>query len=162
MFLEACRGSGAHSSWPARAWCLQDRGIEISLLRCSALFTALKIVPTWCPKLLQSCIPIGPTWSQKGAKRKPKWCQHGSWRLPGAVQDLLRRPLSSWRPLGMLLESCWLQKNTLDRLLEALGRIPRQLSAIIGTKRVPKWTPGGGQNGVQNRVWLKMPKSLKL
>ena len=91
MFLEACRGSGAHSSWPARAWCLQDLGTEIPLL-CSAMLVALKKVPTWCPKLLRSCIPIGPKWSQKGAKRKPKWCQHGGTNLQNQAKIELRGP----------------------------------------------------------------------
>ena len=44
----------------------------------------------------------------------------------------------SWEPLGP-------KKSTLDRLLAALRKIPRQFSAIIGAKRVPKWTPRGGQ-----------------
>ena len=144
MFLEACRGSGAHSSWPARAWCLQDRGTEIPLLRCSALFAALKMVPTWCPKLLRSCIPIGPKWSQKVAKRKPKWCQHGSWRLPGAVQDLLRRPLSSWRPLGMLLESCWLQRKYSRSALGGSWKNSKTVFSDHRDQKGPKMDPRRG------------------
>ena len=69
-------------------------------------------------------------------------------------------------PLGDLLEASWKppesKKNALDSLLGALRRIPRMLSAIIRAKRLPKCAPGWDQNGVQNRFWLKVPKSLKL
>ena len=131
MFLEACRGSGAHSSWPARAWCLQDLGTEIPLL-CSAMFAALKMVPTWYPKIAPKLFPHrvqnGP---KKEAKMVPTW----------VLEATRGGPKSAQAAFG-LLEASWTKKNTLDRLLAALRTIPRQLSAIIGTKRVPKWTPG--------------------
>ena len=76
-----------------------------------------------------------PKASQNGAKMglggylgRSKNCSGGLWPL-GALLE------GSWRPLGP-------KQSTLDRLLAALRKIPRQFSAIIGAKRVPKWTPG--------------------
>ena len=96
-------------------------------------------------------------------KRVPNGHQIGPKWLPGGLLELLGRLKASWsapaRALGASTLAFGAPKSTLERLLAAPRRIPRELSAIIGAKRVPKWTPGGCQNGVQNRVWLKMPKS---
>ena len=61
----------------------------------------------------------------------------------------------SWGPLEP-------KTSALDSLLGAPSTIPRQLSAIIGAKRLPKWAPGGAPKEVQNRIGLKMLKSVQL
>ena len=117
-----------------------------------------------CPTMVSKIAPkLFPNRVGNGAQREQKATQNGA--NMGLGGDLGRSKICSgglW-PLGGLLEGSWKPlgptKSTLDRLLAALRKIPRQFSAIIGAKRAPKWTPGGGQNGVQNRVSLKMPKS---
>ena len=70
----------------------------------------------------------------------PPWVLEATWGGPKSAQAAFGLLEASWRALGDLLD----QKNTLDRRLAALRRIPRQFAAIIGANRVPKWPPGGG------------------
>ena len=99
----------------------------------------------------------------RGGLGSQKILLESSWRVLGGS---LGRLGGSWRALGASWAVLKTSGEVLGRpwghirgVLSALRRIPTQLSAIIGANRVPKWTPGGGQNGVQNRVWLKMLKS---
>ena len=64
---------------------------------------------------------------------RSKICSDGLCHLGGLLE-------CSWSPLGP-------PKSTLDRLLEALGRIPRQFSAIIRAKTVPNGPPEGVKTG---------------
>ena len=81
-----------------------------------------------------------PKGIQKEAKMVPTWVLEATWGGPRSAPAAFGLLEASWRPLGGLLD----QKNTLDRLLAALRKIPRQFSAIIGAKTVPKWSHGGG------------------
>ena len=58
----------------------------------------------------------------------------------------------SWRPPRP-------EKSALDSLLGAPRRVPRQFSAMIGAKSLPKWGPKWAQNGVQKRFGLKTLKT---
>ena len=69
-------------------------------------------------------------------------------KLPGA--NLLLD--ASWGALGA-------EKSNLERLLAAPREIPRQVSAILGAKRLPKGSPKGAQNEVRKRFELKMYKA---
>ena len=99
-----------------------------------------------------------------------------SWRWLGVSKTLSWRALGgslsrlggSWRALGASWAVLKTSGEVLGRpwghirgVLSALRGLPRQFSTIIGANRVTKWTPREGQNGVQNRVWLKMPQTLK-
>ena len=54
----------------------------------------------------------------------------------------------SWRPAGP-------KKHSWNRLLAALGEISREVSAILGSKRLPKGGPRGSQIGSKRRLELK-------
>ena len=55
---------------------------------------------------------------------------------------------ASWSGLGDILERSWTalrpQKTNLERLLAAPRGIPREVSAILGAKRLPKVRPKEG------------------
>ena len=82
-----------------------------------------------------------------------------SWSCLGSLEV-------SWRPLGTLLERSWRppgpKKRSPERLLGAPRGISRQVSAILGAKRLPKRSPGGSKMGLQRRLELKKAKSQKL
>ena len=67
---------------------------------------------------------------------------------------------ASWSGLGDLLERSWTalgpKKSPLDRLLAAPRGFPREVSAILRAKRLPKLSPGGSTIG---RLELKTAKS---
>ena len=86
------------------------------------------------------------SWRSLGALKKA-WLAKGG--LPDAYETLLE---ASWGALGA-------KKSNLERLLAAPREIPRQVSAILGTKRLPKGCPKGAQSKVQKRFELKMIKS---
>ena len=67
------------------------------------------------------------------------------WRLPGAYGALLD---ASWGALGA-------EKRSLERLLAAPRGIPREVSAILGAKRLPKGRPGGSKIESKRRLELK-------
>ena len=83
-----------------------------------------------------------------------------------------RRPLgASWPPegllewsgraLGAVLGGSRTEKSPLDRLLAAPRGFPREVSAILGAKGVPKGSPKWVQNKVQKRFKLKLTKNRK-
>ena len=95
---------------------------------------------------------MAPKWSQNAAKmglggylEGSKICSGGLWHLGGLLE-------SSGRPPEP-------KKSALDSLLGAPRRIPRQFSAILGPKVLPKGVPKLVQNGVQKRFELKAAKS---
>ena len=93
----------------------------------------------------------------------PTWLPDGPWRplggllgpLGGLLELLKRlgRPRGgfqglmgrSWTALGALLEASGAEKKTLERLLGAPRKFPRQVSAILGAKRLPKGSPRGSK-----------------
>ena len=92
---------------------------------------------------------------------------------PGGVKMDPKRPLgpflerlglmdASWSGLGGLLERSWAalgpKKRSLERLLAAPRRIPRQFAAILRAKRVPKGSRGGSQIGPRRRFELQTAK----
>ena len=92
-----------------------------------------------------------------------KWALEASWRpLGGLLEPLERlgRPRGgfqwimggSWMPLGAILGP---KKSCLERLLAAPRGIPRQVSAILGAKRLPKVKPKGSQIESNRRRKLK-------
>ena len=103
-----------------------------------------KIAPKWLPKWLQNVSRIDP---------------EASWRALGAV-------LAAWRPLGSVLDGSWRppgpKKRSFERLLGAPRGISRQVSAILGAKRLPKRSPGGSKMGSQIESRLKKAKSRKI
>ena len=86
--------------------------------------------------------PIGALWGALGALKKA-WSAKGG--LPGAYGALLD---GSWGALGA-------EKSTLERLLAAPREIPRQVSAILGAKRLPKGGPRGSKIEAKRRLELK-------
>ena len=113
----------------------------------------------------------------KGSKMAPKWGQHGCQMGPGGLLEASWGPLgASWVPLralkkawlakgwlpgayGTLLDGSWgalgAKKSTLGRLLAAPREIPRQVSAILGAKRLPKGRPRGSKMESKRRLELK-------
>ena len=92
---------------------------------------------------------------QNDSRIDPEAC----WRALGAV-------LAAWRPLGGVLDSSWRpprpEERALERLLSALRRIPRLVSAILQPKKLPKRSPGGSKMVSRRRLELKRPKSQNL
>ena len=72
------------------------------------------------------------SWKLLGTLKKA-WSAKGT--LPGAYGALLD---GSWGAVGT-------KKSTLERLLAAPREIPRQVSAILGAKRLPKGRPRGSR-----------------
>ena len=70
---------------------------------------------------------------------------------------------ASWSGLGDLLERSWTalgpKKSPLDRLLAAPRGFPREFSAILKAKRLPKRSPGGSKIGSRRRLEPKKKKS---
>ena len=83
------------------------------------------------------------SWRSLGALRKA-WLAKGG--LPGVYGALLE---ASWVALGA-------EKRSLERLLAAPRGIPREVSAILGAKRLPKGRPGGSKIEFKKQVELKM------
>ena len=89
-------------------------------------------------------------------------------------------PESILRPLGELLERSWQadgllgaswsalgslrgrKKRSLERPLSAPRGISREVSAILGAKRLPKGSPGESKMGSQIGSGLKKAKSQKM
>ena len=108
---------------------------------------------------------VEPEWSPNEANMGPKWVQNGfkidPWRPLGASwhpEGLLER---SWRPLGTLLEGSKMEKSALERLLAAPRGIPREFSAILRAKRLPKRRPRGSKIESKRRLELQMAKLQK-
>ena len=121
-------GEGAFSEEPSQTWC-QNR-FEI------------------IPKLFQNCAKMVAKWALEASWRllgasKKAWSAQGG--LPGAYGSLLN---CSWRLLGP-------KKSALEWLLVCPRRIPRQVSATWGAKRLPKWRPRGSRIESKRQLALK-------
>ena len=107
-FASSCMVRSLLSCWPCLAFsvwlCLPLLGLCCASLSLALLGFAWPCYSKMAPKLLQHR-------PQNGSKMEPKWSQNGSWRLPGGIQDLLRRPLASWRALGELWEASGAEKK---------------------------------------------------
>ena len=68
----------------------------------------------------------------------------------GPLKNALGKPQAcSWKTI----------KSTLERLLAGPRGILRLISAILGPKRLPKWSPRGSQIELERRLQQKMAKS---
>ena len=88
--------------------------------------------------------PCGRSLQRGNVTLKKAWLGKGG--LPGAYGALLD---ASWVALGA-------EKRSLERLLAAPRGIPRQVSAILGAKRLPKGRPRGSKIESKRRLELKM------
>ena len=110
------------------------------------------------------------SWGSLGRHLGASWdVQEWSWRPLGGLLE------ASWRPLGVLkkawsakgrlpgacgalLDASWgalgAEKSSLERLLAAPRGIPRQVSAILGAKRLPKGRPRGSKIEPKRRLEL--------
>ena len=86
----------------------------------------------------------------------------GSWRSLGALKKAWSAKGGLPGAYGALLEASWValgaEKRSLERLLAAPKGIPREVSAILGAKRLPKRAPRGSQNELKRRLELRMAK----
>ena len=102
------------------------------------------MVPTWLPDG-----PWGPLGGLSGASWGPLGALAKAWSakggLPGAYGALW---VGSWGALGA-------EKSTLERVWAAPREIPRQVSAILGAKRLPKGGPRGSKIEAKRRLELK-------
>ena len=85
---------------------------------------------------------LGASWRPLGAIKKA-WSAKGG--LPGAYGALLD---ATWDALGA-------EQSSLKRLLAAPRGIPRQVSVILGAKRLPKGRPRGSKIESKRRLELK-------
>ena len=110
---------------------------------------------------------------RNGSKIIPKWSQHGCQMGPGGLLEASWRSLGALRKAwsakgglpvdyGRLLDASWsdrgAEKSYLERLLAAPRGIPRQVSAILGAKRLPKGRPRGSKIESKRRLQLKIAK----
>ena len=81
---------------------------------------------------------------------------------PGGLLEPLGLLKASWSAPGGLLKRSWkapgAKKSSLERLLAAPRGIPREVSAVLEAKKLPKRTPGGSQIRSQRRFALKLQK----
>ena len=84
----------------------------------------------------------------------------GSWRSLGALKKAWSAKGGLPGAYGALLEASWValgaEKRSLERLLAAPRGIPREVSAILGAKRLPKGRPGGSKIESKRQLELKM------
>ena len=84
----------------------------------------------------------------------------GSWRFFGALKKALSAKGGLPGAYGALLEASWValgaKKRSLERLLGAPRGIPREVSAILGAKRLPKGRPGGSKIESKRQLELKV------
>ena len=107
---------------------------------------------------------------RNGSKIVPKWSQHGCQMGPGGLLEASWRSLGALRKAwsakgglpvdyGRLLDASWsdlgAEKSCLERLLAAPRGIPRQVSAILEAKRLPKGRPKGSKIESTRRLKLK-------
>ena len=101
-----------------------------------------------------------------GVPERPGGVKIDPQRRLGPILEPLQLLEASWSGLGGLLERSWtalgLEKSALERLLAAPRGIPREVSAILKAKRLPKRSPGGSQIGSRRRLQLKRAKSQNL
>ena len=106
---------------------------------------------------LRNCSKIAPKWSQHGCQMSPGGLLEASWRSLGALKKAWSAKDGSWIALARLSGP---KKSTGDRLLGAPWPAPRQVSAILGAQRLPKWAPRGVPNRAQNVTPLQNSESL--
>ena len=106
---------------------------------------------TWLLCLVASIVAIGAINIVSGPirVRRPlggllevSWNLKKAWSVKGSA-------------LGRLLGRCWGRKSNLEQLLAAPRGIPRQVSAILVAKRLPKGRPRGSKIESNRRLQLK-------
>ena len=108
-----------------------------------------------------------PKWFQNGSQIGPGGLLEGSWRSLGALKQAWSAKGGLPGAYGALLEASWValgaETRSLERLLAAPRGIPREVSAILGAKRLPKGRPRGSKIEPKRRFELKtrfLQKSL--
>ena len=111
------------------------------------------------PKFLQNGANMAAKWLQNGANMGAKSALEASWGPLGALERAWSAKGGLPRAYGALLDGSWgaigAEKSTLERLLAAPREIPRQVSAILGAKRLPKGGPRGSKIEAKRRPELK-------
>ena len=87
--------------------------------------------PKMAPKLVQNGSPNGSKIHQKSIPEPLRELLELSWQ-PGGLLG------ASWKPLGTLLDP---KKHCLERPWTSPRADLRPFSAILGSKRLPKWSP---------------------
>ena len=112
------------------------------------------------PKIMSWGLRKSPIWGSRGGpERGPegiKSVRRGLWNLSWSL-------FSSGRPLEPLLEASWgalgglrgRKKVLLNGSWRVQERFPRQVSAILGAKRLPKGRPRGSKIDAKKRLELK-------
>ena len=124
---------------PSARQCDQHGGQIVS----KGLQNGSNMVPTWLPN--RPWRPLGASWGPLGGLLE---LLKRLGRQRGGFQGLLD---ASWGALGA-------KKSTLERLLAAPRGIPRQVSAILGAKRLPKGRPRDSKIEAKRGLELKMAK----
>ena len=109
---------------------------------------------------LRNCSKMAPKWLPNGSQIGPGGLLEGSWRSLGALKKAWSAKGGLPGAYGALLEASWValgaEKRSLERLLAAPRGIPREVSAILGAKRLPKGRPGGSKIESKRQLELKM------
>ena len=107
----------------------------------------------------RNCSKMAQTWYQHGCQIGPGGLLEGSWRSLGALKKAWSAKGGLPGAYGALLEASWValgaEKRNLERLLAAPRGIPREVSAILGAKRLPKGRPRGSKIESKTRLKLK-------
>ena len=109
--------------------------------RCLQRLNVTKIVAT----SLRNGSKMVPKWSQHGCQMGPGGLLEASWRSLGALKKAWSAKGGLPGAYGALLEASWValgaEKRSLERLLAAPRGIPREVSAILSARKLPKWSP---------------------
>ena len=107
----------------------------------------------------RNCCKIVPKWSKYGCQMGPGGLLEVSWRSLGALRKAWSAKGGLPVAYGTLLDASWsdlgADKSCLEQLLAAPRGIPRQVSAILGATRLPKWGPRGSKIESKRRLELK-------
>ena len=106
---------------------------------------------------------IASRWLQNGSEMEPTWLPNGPWRplggpwrSPGALKKAWSAKGGLPVAYGTLLDASWgalaPEISSLERLLAAPRGIPREVSAILGAKRLPKGRPRGSKIEPKSRL----------
>ena len=103
---------------------------------------------------------LGVSWRGPGeAQRGPGEALEASSGSLGAFNKAWSAKGGLAAAYGTLLEASWgalgAEKSSLERLLAAPRGIPRQVSAILGAKRLPKGRPRGSKIKSKRRLELQ-------
>ena len=111
------------------------------------------------PKLLQNGANMAAKWLQNGANMGAKSALEASRGPLGALEAARSAKGGLPGAYGALLDGSWgaigAEKSALERLLATPRDIPRQASAILGAKRLPKGGPRGSKIEAKRRLELK-------